>query len=275
MTRVQRRVLRRRRRKRRVLLIVAVLAVCFAVTLALRNPSMQAEWIGQPSPSPKANDFNREVVTREVLLPAQTWYTIQTGVFSTKEAAAEKAGAYADRGAPGIVVADGGKWRVFIASYGREEDASAVRQRLGEQQRVETYLYPWVCPELHLRLSGMAGQLDAAEAGITLLTSAAGILRDTAMLLDASQVTAEDAWQVVSDLNAQIDLWISTAHDRFGRQPPELVAQVLKMAEGWQGRCAVIGEKSDSATALSAELKMQGMGLYEEMICMRRSICQE
>lgn len=275
MTRLQRRVIRRRRHRRKLLLIAAVLAACFAVTIALRNPSMQAEWIGQAAPSPQTDDFNREVVTREVVLPEQTWYTIQTGVFSTREAADEKAGAYADRGAPGIVVADGGKWRVFIASYGREEDASAVRQRLGEQQRVETYLYPWICPELHLRLSGMAGQLDAAEAGMTLLTSAAGILRDTAMLLDASQVTVEDARQAVSDLDAQISLWIDMANDRFGRQLPALVSQLLEMAEGWKERYSVIRQKADSATALSAELKGQGMQLYEEMICLRCMLCEE
>ena len=131
MARVQRRGLRRKRRRRRIVLVLGILMLCGAGFVFIRYPVMQAEMIGLTA-SPTPDVFDRSIVTREVLLPGQTWYAIQTGVFSTREAADEKANAYADRGAPGVVVEDGGKWRVFIASYGREEDAAAVRQRLGE-----------------------------------------------------------------------------------------------------------------------------------------------
>ena len=272
MTRIQRRMLRRRRRRRRMLLGVGIMLACCAGIFLLKRPMLQTEWIARPTPSPTADAYDRSVVTREVLLPAQTWYTIQTGVFSTREAALEKAGAYTDRGAPGTLVEEGGKWRVFIASYGREEDASLVRQKLGEQQRVETYLYPWTCPELHLRLSGMAGQLDAAEAGLMLLTSAAELLRDTAILLDAAQLTTAEALQEAGELDAQISLWVETAHSRFGRQPPQLVSELLTMADGWVKRYAAIRQGGESATMLSAELKGQGMQLFDEMIHLRSAI---
>lgn len=275
MTRVRRRRYRRKRRIRLTVLLLALAAVCAALIL-WRKPVMRAEWLGQqPAPTSTAAAYDRTVVTRELLLPAETWYTIQTGVFSSQEAAQEKAAAYADRGAPGTVVADGGKWRVFIASYGREEDAAAVRQRLGEQQRVETYLYAWSCPELRLRLSGMAGQLDAAEAGLTLLSGAGGILRDTAMLLDAAQLTVEEAMQAVAELDGQIQLWRETAEERFGRQVPELVQQLLTLAEGWDARCSALRAASDSATALSAELKGQGMQMFNDMILLRTALSAE
>lgn len=275
MTRVQRRMLRRRRRRRMMWSTLALAGIVVVAILLLRKPLMRAERIGQPTPSPTAVAFDSSITTREVLLPAQMWYTIQTGVFSTQEAAAEKAGAYADRGAPGTVVEDNGKWRVFIASYGREADAAAVRQRLGEQQRVETYLYPWTCPELHLRMTGMAGQLDVAEAGLTLFTHAAEILRDTATLLDATQLTAAEAKQSAAELDAQIALWAETARERFGRKPPELVSRLLEMADGWKAQYSGISRAGEAATTLSAEMKGQGMRLFDAMIRLRHAMSDE
>ena len=246
--------------------------VLLAVLVSQRSGMMQVKGAHAPSPTPISASFDRNVVTREVCLPEEAWYTIQTGVFSQREAAQEKAAAYADRGAPGTVVEDGGKWRVFIASYGSEADASAVRQRLGEMQRVETYLYPWKCPELRLRLTGMAGQLDVAEAGLTLFGSAAALLRDTATQLDAAQLTAEEAARVIDDLSGQISLWAETTRDRFGRNAPELVQQLLLRADAWVDRAAALKAASSSAQELSAALKGQGMQMYDEEILLRRAL---
>lgn len=269
MARSRRRTYRRRRRRARLLgLAVVLLIAAGAALLITRKPDMLTERLRQTTPTPSAEAWDRTKVTREVTLPAETWYTIQTGVFSAPEAAQEKAGAYTERGAPGTVVQDGGKWRVFIASYGREDEAAAVRQRLGEVQRVETYLYRWTCPELRLRLTGMAGQLDAAEAGLTLFSQAAALLRDTATLLDAAQLTVEEALLAVKELDGQISLWVTTARERFGQRPPEMVQQLLTAADSWQTRRKAI-EAADSVTTLSAELKGQGIQMFDEMIRMR------
>ncbi len=269
MARSRRRTYRRRRRRARLLgLAVVLLIAAGAALLITRKPDMLTERLRQATPTPSASAWDKTKVTREVTLPAETWYTIQTGVFSAPEAAQEKAGAYTERGAPGTVVQDGGKWRVFIASYGREDEAAAVRQRLGEVQRVETYLYRWTCPELRLRLTGMAGQLDAAEAGLTLFSQAAALLRDTATLLDAAQLTVEEALLAVKELDGQISLWVTTARERFGQRPPEMVQQLLTAADTWQTRRKAI-EAADSVTTLSAELKGQGMQMFDEMIRMR------
>lgn len=271
MTRMRRRRYRRRRRIRRALVLLAVVGAV-ALLMALRVPqTLRAEGIAPPTPTPVTPSYDREVVTREVHMPPATWYTIQTGVFSQQDAAQAKAGAYADRGAPGTVVEDGGKFRVFIASYGREEEAVEVRRRLGEVQRVETYLYAWNCPELRLRLTGMAGQLDVAEAGMTLLAGAGAILRDTATLLDAGQLTAEETLSAVAELDGQIRLWQETAHDRFGGSMPELLQQLDQRAQAWQTHYAALKGASASAMELSAALKGHGMQLYDDEICMRRA----
>lgn len=275
MGRVERRLYRaRQRRKQRIRWGIAALLLGVALWLLLQGSGARellTERIEPPTPTPVTAAFDQTVVTREVTLPEERWYAIQTGVFSTQEAAQEKAGAYAERGAPGVVVQDGAKWRVFIACYGSEADAAAVRKRLGESQRVETYLYSWVCPELRLRLTGMAGQLDVVEAGLTLLLQSAAQLRDAATLLDAGQLTTGEVTQQLAGMSGQMQLWSSTARERFGRSVPELAESLLALADSWSARHAALNQLS-SATTLSAELKEQGMLLYDELIRLRDGV---
>lgn len=276
MGRVERRLYRaRQRRKQRIRWGIAALLLGAALWLFLHGSDARellTERIEPPTPTPVTAAFDQTVVTREVTLPEECWYAIQTGVFSTQEAAQEKAGAYAERGAPGVVVQDGVKWRVFIACYGSEADAAAVRKRLGESQRVETYLYSWVCPELRLRLTGMAGQLDVVEAGLTMMLQSAAQLRDAAMLLDAGQLTIADVQMQLDSLNGQMQLWSNTARERFGRSIPAVAQSLLALTDGWPKHHAVLTQAASSATALSAELKGQGMRLFDDCIRLRNGI---
>lgn len=273
MAHVERRMYRRQRRARRRLAgVIAVIACAGAlIWWTGRRPLMQAERLALPTATPVTAAFDQTIATREITLEEETWFAIQTGVFSTNEAAQEKAGAYAERGAPGVVVADGEKWRVFIACYGSEADASAVRERLGEMQRVETYLYRWTCPELRLRLTGMAGQIDVLEAGLSLLRQTAEALRDTATLLDAGEMTVGEAAQAVTDMDGRVTLWAQTARDRFGSRQPGIVQRLLTLADDWSASRKAIDSAADSATTLSAALKAEGMKLYNEMITLRAS----
>lgn len=274
MGRVQRRMYRRRRKKR-LLLAVVVMSLAVCAILLSRRIGFTSEILRNPATTAAPSAFDREVVTREVTLAAETWYAIQTGVFSTEDAALQKADAYTSRGAPGTVVQDGDKWRVFIAAYGDEADAAAVRVRLGESQRVDTYLYSWSCPELRLRLTGMAGQLDAVEAGFTLLSSTAAALRDTAILLDAGQLTLQEVSAQVNALDGQIRLWEETIRDRFGSAPPELVQGMLALTADWPAQAASLQEAAGSATDLSAALKAQGMRLYANICDWRKAIAAQ
>lgn len=274
MARVERRMYRRRRRTRRRWLCLLLIVVCAGVLLVWRKhpAALLAERLAEPTPTPVTAAYDQTIQTREITLAEESWYAIQTGVFSTREAAEEKAAAYSDRGAPGTVVQDGAKWRVFIACYGSAEEAAAVRQRLGEMQRVETYQYTWKCPELRLRLTGMAGQLDVVEAGLALMRQTAEVLRDTAILLDAGERTNAEAMQAVAALDGQITLWARTARERFGYQQPEIVQSLLSMTEDWNSRRKAIEAAAGSATDLSAALKGQGMQSYDAVIRMRAAI---
>lgn len=274
MGRVETRMYKRRRKRARVLRVsLLLLLIAAAIILAVgRLPEgFVSERIVLPTPTPVTSSFDQNVETREVTLAAETWYAIQTGVFSTEEAALQKADAYTDRGAPGTVVKQGEKWRVFIACYGTEADASAVRTRLETNQKVDTYLYAWKCPELRLRLTAKAGLLDAVEAGFTLLTSTAAALRDTATALDAAQITTQEAVQAASALDSQITLWEDTVRSRFGKSIPALVQGMLDITGNWTDRYAAI-QACEDATGLSAGLKAQAMGMFDEICTWRTDL---
>lgn len=275
MGRVEQRLYRRRMaRKRlgRMAALMLLLLAAGAMTVSRYTVSrLSAETIAQPTATPVALGYDQTIVSREITLPAETWYAIQTGVFSTREAADGKADALTNRGAPGAVIEDGEKWRVFIACYGTETDAAAVRQRLGENQRIETYLYRWTCPELQLRLKGMAGQVDVAEAGFTLLAQSARTLRDTASLLDAGELTLLEAREQLSALDNQLTLWRTTAQERFGRNPPSPIRELLTCFDAW-AQIKPRLDAPDNKTALSAQLKLEGIGLFDQMITLRRGM---
>lgn len=278
MRRMERRMYRHKRGQalaRRLFLGIACLAVAVGLLSRLRGGrDLIAQPLAQPTATPVAYAFDETVETREITLTGETWYAIQTGVFSTREAAEEKAGAYSDRGAPGYVARDGDKWRVFIACYGDKSDADRVRERLSDAQRVETYLFEWISPTVRLRLSGMVGQMDVVEAGLALRRQAAQQLRDDASRLDGGAITAGDARQNLESVNGQVTLWADTARSRFARPYPAMVEALLQWSDGWQARYGSLIGAAGNPTALSAALKAQAMGLYEGDIQFRDQLNQ-
>lgn len=112
MGRVEQRLYRQqmaRRRLGRMIVLTLLIFAAGALTLSRNAAShLTAETIAQPTATPIAAAYDQTVVSREITLAAETWYAIQTGVFSNEDAAREKAELLTDRGAPGAVVEDGG-----------------------------------------------------------------------------------------------------------------------------------------------------------------------
>ncbi len=270
MGRVERRMYKQQRRRRWRLFLLILLAAGLVLAWKLLPEGFISEHIPMTTKAPTAS-FDQTVESREVTLPEETWYAIQTGVFSSEDAARQKADDYVSRGAPGTVVQDGDKWRVFIACYETEADATSVRTRLETNQRVDTYLYAWTLPEVRLRLTGKAGQLDTVEAGFTLLVSAAAALRDASIDLDAAQISNAEAASAVHSLDDSITLWEETVRSRFGRNAPELLKSMLAITDAWDDRREAI-LAAGNATDLSAALKAQAMGMYDEIRAWRNAL---
>ena len=259
---------------RRLLLFLTAMVVLAGVASHFTGrASITATPLPAPTATPVTATFDETVTTREVALPQDVWYAIQTGVYSTREAAEGRVNAYADRGAPGYVAEDGGKWRVVIACYGSREDAAAVRERLSAMQQVDTYLHEWSAPALTLRLSGMAGQLDVAEAGLNLPGQTATLLRNTAIALDAGEIQPDAARDTVTALGESMALWARTAQERFAQPIPPLVEAILTIARDWPSRQSAM-EQAKDATALSAAMKQQAMALYDQASALRRQLME-
>lgn len=277
MGRVEKKMYRRARGQallRRALVAGILILIALGVAVRRRNAGgLETQHVPAPTSTPVAAAYDETVETREVALDKVQWYAIQTGIYSTAEAAEENRDTYAQRGAPGYVNQDGEKWRVYIACYGAKEDASAVRERLSVNQDVETFLHTWVCPEITLRLTGMVGQLDVAEAGLSLMGNAAAALRDNAALLDGSERTLAEAQSVVEALNDQVRLWRETAVERFTKPYPALVELELQLAKGWDSKYAAL-RQAEGATALSAAMKLQAMALYDESCALRQALME-
>lgn len=274
MGRVETRMYKRRQTRAKALrgiLLLVLLGAAVLLAWGRIGNGFTAEQMNMPAPTPPSSGDDQTVETREVTMAAEAWYAIQTGVFSTEDAALQKADTYTQRGAPGTVIREGEKWRVFIACYGTEEAASAVRSRLETNQKVDTYLYAWTCPEVRLRLTGKAGQLDAVEAGFTLLTSTASALRDAAIDLDAGELTTQEASAAVLALDNGITLWEDTVRSRFGKSIPNLVQDMLTITAGWDARFTAL-QTAESATDLSAALKAEAMGLFYDIITWRNAL---
>lgn len=258
---------------RRVMMITILALAALAVAVRQHSGGLQTDFLPAPTPTPVASTYDETVATREIALEEVQWYAIQTGIYSTAQLAAENCDTYAKRGAPGYVNQDGDKWRVYIACYGSKEDAQAVRERLRLNQEVETFLHTWVCPAISLRLTGAAGQVDVAEAGLSLLGNAGAALRDGAALLDSGERTQAETIAVVEALDGQVRLWRETARERFTRPYPELLEMELAMADAWDSKLSSI-RKADGATALSAAMKLQAMALFDESCSLREALVE-
>ncbi len=275
MGRMERRMYRRMRgqaaMRRLLLFLTAVVVLAGLASHLTGRQSVRVEGVTPPTPTPVTAAFDETVTSREITLPAITWYAIQTGVYSTQEAAQGRVDAYKERGAPGYLTEDGGKWRVFIAVYGEKEDADAVRERLSSSQSVETYVHAWACPTVTLRLSGMTGQLDVAEAGLALAWQTADQLRDAALALDLGELTVQEAKKVAQDIGERVALWARTARERFALPCPDVVEDLLAFCDAWAARESDI-LRSDGATDLAGRLKLQAMACYDEAIALREDL---
>lgn len=276
MRRMERRMYKRRRGQaiaRRTLLCTGLIVLAVMLWRNHERISLKMQTVAEPTATPITARFDETVQEREIILEQNHWYAIQTGIFSSPEAAEKKADAYTDRGAPGYVAQDGEKWRVFIACYGDKADASAVRARLSEAQSVETYLYEWSCPQVKLRLSGMAGQLDVVEAGLKLMDQTALMLRDQAAQMDSSEQTMSESLSLIEQMDQQINTWAAVTMERFARPYPEMVNVLLEWTQAWEKAAAGMKKAAKTdATQLSAELKAKGMALYERNIRFREEL---
>lgn len=259
----------RRRRIRRFLLVLLILLA--AAVLAWRWRSLGAltvDPVVPPTATPVSAGFDQTADSRTVTLPASVWYALQTGIYTDEETAKRSAEQYTDRGAPGYILPQNGKFRVLIACYGSKDDAESVRTRLSERQSVETYVYEWPCGEVSMQMSGMAGQLDVVEAALSLLDDTAVQLRELAIGCDRGEYTFDEAASAATGMAEQIDLVSDTLSGRFRKPHPAFVDALLRQLKDARLLIDPLS-RCETMTDFSARLKLQSMALRQQLTNLR------
>ena len=206
-----------------------------------------------PAPTAISDVFDETMEQREITLPAATWYALQLGVFENGTAAEQLSSQFQKRGAAGYVWQDG-RYRVLAAVYPAKEDAQSVRQRILEQHLVDSYLYQIDLPAMHLRITGMKGQLDILQAAFAHVHDAAAQLQQISVLLDRQEITVEQACERLESLSAQAEEVTLRMAQRFSAPRHATVDGLLTCLNDLISFCAS-RDANASATVFSTQLK--------------------
>jgi len=202
---------------KRILTGVLLFVSCLLILSGLlrdKNGSLRLEVKITPTPTVFGKTFDETVTAREISLPARSWYAIQLGAYDGEDSARSQAESYMARGAAGYVRKDS-RYRVLAALYPTKEDAQTVRQQLQSQHEIDSYVYEIALPEIVLNVNGMAGQLDALEAGLQFLDTAIRKFCEISVSMDRQDLVVEQELTRLADISSQVDTLQSVLAQRF------------------------------------------------------------
>ncbi|MCI5957339.1 MAG: SPOR domain-containing protein [Clostridiales bacterium] len=219
----------------------------------------------EPSPTPIPTDayFDETPQQREVTLPGSTWFALQLGAFESEKAASELAQQFMRRGAAGYVWRDG-RYRTLAAVYPSREDAQNVRRQLDMDHEVDSYLYQIDLPALHVRLSGMKGQLDILEAAFIHANDLIAGLQGVSLALDRQECGEEEARETLSGLKNQVEAVSLRLKQRFVQPRHATVEGLIDCFDGYAAFFQGL-EPGESSVALGARLKYETLACLNEL----------
>lgn len=217
---------------------------------------------GTPAPTQIPAVFDETPDSREITVPGSPWYAIQLGIYESAESAAAQAENYVKRGAAGYIWQDEARYRVLAAVYPDKEDAKAVRTQLKDGQQIDSYVYEIQPVALTLRLSGMAGQLDALEAGFQFLSESALQMQKLSVELDQREADQARALAGLAALAQKSADLRGVMTQRFTKPYHEVVDALLLLLEELEGRLAAAQKQEQPASvALAGTLKYDTLWL--------------
>lgn len=177
-------------------------------------------------PSPTLSPEETKAEERILSLPAQTWYTLQLGVFEQESSAKALAENFQGRGAAGFIYRKE-SYRVLAAAYESRADAQAVQNQLKAQHGVEAYLMELISPEISLRLTGQKAQLTALSDAYDALNQTAQHLSQLSISLDQRTASDEDIRAALQSRKETIAALESRIRQLFGASPHRAVQPVI------------------------------------------------
>lgn len=189
-----------------------------------------------PAPSAQATPTGQGSVAVE--MPAQTVYTLQTGVFSSSENASTESKNMQAKGGAGYVLQDGNNYRVLLSCYQQESEAKSVKERLAESMETKVYPITTQAGKAYVHTDAQATVLKEAQA---MYEKARTALFEAAVLVEKPEEAKEKAKQARTQLQE-----LQTKLDEID-QGASVFADALRMAV--EGAMVDLGTAIDGTQA--------------------------
>ena len=243
---------------KRILTGVLLFVSCILILMGLLrdgNGGLSFELKVTPTPTAIAKAFDETFVSREISLPARSWYAIQLGAFDSEESARSLADSFVARGAAGYVRKDV-RFRGLAALYPTREEAQTVRQQLQSQHQIDSYVYEIAMPEILLNVKGMAGQLDVLEAGMQYLNTTLEKFCEISASMDKQDLPVEQELSRLADIASQAGTIKSVLSQRFSTVNYAVVSDLVTlMGEIGKASSAVAESSSKGNVVMGAQMK--------------------
>ena len=253
---------------KRILTGVLLFVSCLLILSGLLRDNKGGLWMEvkvTPTPTVIGKAFDETITAREISLPARSWFAIQLGVFDGEDSARALAESFMARGAAGYVRKDS-RFRVLAALYSTKEEAQTVRQQLQGQHDIDSYVYEIALPEIVLNVNGMAGQLDALEAGLQFLHTTIQKFCEISVSMDRQDLVVEQELSRLAEVASQADTLKGVLTQRFAAVNYTAVSDLISLL-GEIGKYSVtVAEASPKGTvAMSAQMKNQTLALLSSV----------
>ena len=253
---------------KRILTGVLLFVSCLLILSGLlrdNSGGLRLEVKVTPTPTVLGKTFDETPASRQITLPARSWYAIQLGAFDGEDSALAQAETYRARGAAGYVRKDS-RYRVLAALYSTREEAQTVRQQLQSQHDIDSYVYEIVLPEIVLNVDGMAGQLDALEAGLQFLHTAVEKFCAVSVSMDRQDLVVEQELTRLAEIASQADTLRTVMMQRFASVSYPAVNGLTGLFQEVGASSALVAETSLKGTvAMAGQMKYQTLALLSDV----------
>ncbi len=254
--------------------LLGVSGILFITGLVSRTEKTNFSLVMKASQTPIPMDefFDETPASITVELPADTWYALQVGVFESEESAHQAAQVFQARGAAGYIWHDG-RYRVLAAVYPSKEDAQIVREQLKERHSIDTYLYPIEYPSVHMRLTGMQGQLEILEASFEHAKDIAVQLQQQSVAIDRQEISGFDAKKKLDAITAQADIVALRLEQRFPKPVHSTVQALIECFTDYSS-FALEFTGEESAVEVGIRLKYQTFVTLQKILDVYQTLSQ-
>ncbi len=143
-------------------------------------------------------------ISREIVLPAKSFYALQIGVYADQGNASAQSDALTAIGAAGYILQDGDRYRVLASAYPDRESAQKVTsQLLGEG--VESRVHTISRTEKVLKITGTSEQIETVFRAVERVDTLQSALYDAVVAFDKEKQSVADGIAALRQIERQTE----------------------------------------------------------------------